>query len=122
MDDLLAGTRNKRGDWAPKDRLETAPLFVFPPQPLKFLKWLPGYFLPWNVLFMAIAAANWFWLTPPIDTMKTLSVGWVAYLFARNCATVLICSGALELRLYIRRSQGTTFKFNGRWPSDNRSD
>jgi sterol desaturase/sphingolipid hydroxylase (fatty acid hydroxylase superfamily) len=122
MDDLTYGTRNKRGDWQPKEALTIGPLFRFPPRPMAFLKWLPGYFLPWNVMFMALAAICWFWLTPAIDTMKTLSVGWIAFLFARNCAIVLLVYGALELRLYVKRQQGTTFKYNGKWPSDNASD
>jgi sterol desaturase/sphingolipid hydroxylase (fatty acid hydroxylase superfamily) len=122
MDDLQFGTRNKRGDWAPKEALETAPILIFPPRPLKFLRWLPGYFLPWNVMFMAIAVVYWFWLTPSIETMKTLSIGWIVYLLARNMATVLVFYGALEFRLYVLRRQGTSFKFNGKWPSDNRSN
>lgn len=32
MDDLKYGTRNKRGDWAPNQPVETAPLFAFPPR------------------------------------------------------------------------------------------
>jgi len=122
MDDLLFGTRNKRGDWAPKDKAEIAPLFVFPPQPLKFLKWLPGYFLPWNLLFMALGALMWFTLTPSVETLKTLAPGWIAYLLLRNSALVLIVYGLLELRLYLRRSQGVHFKYNGKFPADQPSD
>jgi hypothetical protein len=40
MDDLQHGTRNKRGDWAPKRALQISPLFTFPPNPIKILKWL----------------------------------------------------------------------------------
>jgi sterol desaturase/sphingolipid hydroxylase (fatty acid hydroxylase superfamily) len=122
MDDLKYGTHNKRGDFAPKGPLQTAPLFVFPPQPLNFLRWLPSYFFPWNFLFMALAAVFWFYLTPPIETTKTLSFGWIAYLLARNSLLVLIIYGALELRLYMKRSQGTHFKFNGKWPAEQPSD
>ena len=46
MDDLAYGARNKRGDWTPSAYLTIAPVFVLPPKPLAFLKWLPGYFLP----------------------------------------------------------------------------
>ena len=46
MDDLMYGTRNKRGDWSPKEPLRYAPLFTLPPKPKAFLKWLPHYFLP----------------------------------------------------------------------------
>lgn len=118
MDDLKFGKRNKRGDYAPNDALQIAPLFVFPPQPLNFLKWLPGYFLPWNVLFMALAAVFWFYLTPDIATIKTLAPGWIIYLLARNSLLVLAVYGALELRLYIKRSQAGRFKYNGAWPSE----
>jgi hypothetical protein len=57
MDDLAYGKRNKRGDWTPGATLTIAPVFVLPPRPLAFLKWLPGYFLPWNLLFAASAVA-----------------------------------------------------------------
>jgi sterol desaturase/sphingolipid hydroxylase (fatty acid hydroxylase superfamily) len=122
MDDLLYGARNKRGDWSPSKPLETAPLFVLPPQPLKFIQWLPGYIFPWNGLFLVLAASFWFWLTPAVETMKTLSVGWIVYLLARNCLLVLIIYGALELRLYMKRRQGTRFKYNGKWPAEQPSD
>ena len=89
---------------------------------MKFLKWLPGYFLPWNVLFMALGLVYWLWLTPAIDTMKTLSPGWIAYLLVRNMAVVALIYGALELQLYVKRKQGTRFKFNGKWPAENNSD
>ena len=122
MDDLQFGTRNKKGDFAPKDALQTAPLFVFPPQPLKFLKWLPSYLFPWNLLFMALAALFWFYLTPNTEMMQTLAPGWIIYLFVRNGLLVLVIYGALELRLYMKRSQGTHFKFNGKWPAEQPSD
>jgi hypothetical protein len=57
MDDLAYGKRNKRGDWTPDKPAPPAPLFTFPPQPLKLLKWLPHYFLPYNVLFATSAVA-----------------------------------------------------------------
>ena len=122
MDDLRYGDRNKRGDWSPSQPLRTAPLFVFPPQPLKFLKWLPSYFLPWNLLFMVLAAVCWFWLTPSVETMKTFSLGWIAFLLFRNSGLVLVVYGLFELRLYISRGQGNHFKYNGKWPADQSGD
>jgi sterol desaturase/sphingolipid hydroxylase (fatty acid hydroxylase superfamily) len=122
MDDLQFGIRNKRGDWAPKDRLKIAPLFVFPPQPLNFLKWLPGYFLPWNVLFMALGALMWFFLTPDVETLKSFAPGWIIYLLVRNSALVLIVYGLLELRLYFSRAQATHFKYNAKFPAEHPSN
>ena len=122
MDDLKFGTRNKRGDWSPREPLRVAAYFYWPLKPLELLRWLKGYLFPWNALFMALAAIMWFWLTPNIETLKTLAVGWIAYLFIRNSILVLMIYGLLELRLYVRRTQGTHFKFNGKWPSDQPSD
>lgn len=122
MDDLKFGIRNKRGDWNPSEPLTTAPVFVFPPQPLNFLRWLPTYFFPWNMLFSVLACVMWFWLTPNIETMKTFAVGWIAYLLVRNSLLVLVIYGLLELRLYVKRKQGTHFKFNGKWPSEQPSN
>ena len=121
MDDLKYGTRNKRGDWSPSKPAGTAPLFVFPPQPLKFLKWLPNYFLPYNVLFALSAVAWWHWVLPDTAVMKALAWGWILKLFIVNCAAVFLFFGAFELRLYVLRSQGSRFKYNGKWPSEQRS-
>jgi sterol desaturase/sphingolipid hydroxylase (fatty acid hydroxylase superfamily) len=122
MDDLKFGTKNKRGDYAPKEHLQIAPYFEFPPSPVKILKWLPGYFLPWNVMYMVLAALFWFYLTPDIETMKELAPGWITYLLVRNSVLVLFIYGLLELRLYVKRRQGTHFKFNGKFPADQPSD
>jgi sterol desaturase/sphingolipid hydroxylase (fatty acid hydroxylase superfamily) len=118
MDDLDFGTRNKRGDWSPKDPLKVGPLLDFPWSGKRVLKWLPAYFLPWNVTFMAVGALFWFYLTPSRETLQTLSWEWPLLLLLRNAALVLVLYGALELRLYVSRAQGNRFKFNGKFPAD----
>ncbi len=118
MDDLQYGKRNKRGDWSRSALITPTPVFVFPPRPVAFLKWLPHYFLPWNIVFMVTAALFWYYLTPSTDTMKVLAPGWIAFLLIRNMVVVFLFYGALELHLYIRRKQGNSFKYNARWPSE----
>ncbi|MBB4065632.1 sterol desaturase family protein [Gellertiella hungarica] len=121
MNDLDFGTRDKRGNWAPRDALETAPVFVFPPRPLAFLKWLPSYFFPWNVLWMLSALAWWYLVIPPREVLAVLQWGWVLKLFAVNCLAVFLFYGAFELQLYIRRAQGNRFKYNPKFPADHKS-
>jgi len=121
MDDLTFGKRNKRGDWAPDGRIETAPVFTLPPQPLAFVRWLPHYFLPWNVLFAASAVAYWHFVVPEAEVMKTLGWQWALQLFAVNCIAVFLFYGAFELRLYVLRAQGNRFKYNGKFPGDNKN-
>jgi sterol desaturase/sphingolipid hydroxylase (fatty acid hydroxylase superfamily) len=122
MDDLKFGTRNKRGDYTPAENLGINPFLQFPLSLGKILKWLPGYFLPWNLLFFALGLLFWFYLTPGVETTKSLSLGWIAYLLMRNSILVLIVYGLLELRLYLRRTQGTHFKYNAKFPAENPSD
>ena len=122
MDDHLYGTRKKRGDWAPTEPAQTAPLFVFPQRPLKLLKWLPHYFLPYNLLFFLSALVWWQWVVPPVEVLQELALDWVLWLFAVNAVAVFLWFGAFELRLYINRAQGNRFKYNGKFPADTPSD
>ncbi len=120
IDDLTYGTRNARGDWTPDRRAAPAPLFVWPPRPRALAGWLfgyPGYILGWNLVYAGLATAAWFLATPSRQTMRHLSPGWIALVLVRNAVLILVWYGAFHLRLYVRRSQGTRFKYNGRWPS-----
>jgi sterol desaturase/sphingolipid hydroxylase (fatty acid hydroxylase superfamily) len=121
MDDLTLGVRNKRGDWTPTQPGVCAPVFAWPPRPLAWLKWLPGYFLPYNLLFAASALAWWQWVVPDVEVMKTPAPGWIARLYVVNAAAVFLFYGLFELRLYVLRAQGTRFKYNARWPAEQRS-
>ena len=121
MDDLKYGTRNKRGDWSPSKPLQYAPLFALPPRPKALLAWLPGYFLPWNVLFALSAVAYWAWIIPSAETMRTLSWGWPLYLYAVNAVCTFLFYGAFELNLYVLQRQERRFKYNGKFPSEQTS-
>ena len=60
------GIRDRFGEWRP-GLVQTAPMFVWPPRPIQFLKWLfgyEGYLLPWQVTYVAIAVVTWLFLTP----------------------------------------------------------
>lgn len=121
MDDLQYGIRDKRGNYRPKAAIEPAPLFVLPWSLKAFLRWLPGYFLPWNLLFALSAVLYWRFIVPDTETLKTLSWQWPLKLLAVNCVAVFLFYGAFELRLYIRRRQGTRFKYNPKFPAEQRS-
>jgi sterol desaturase/sphingolipid hydroxylase (fatty acid hydroxylase superfamily) len=124
MDDALYGKRDKRGDWKPSKLNAYPPVFIWPAQPIAFAKWLfgyPGYILPWNLLYGVVAVLMWTYLTPSMETMRHLAPEWIAFLLARNTAAVFLFYGAFHLRLYIQKRQGTSFKFNGKWPSTNNS-
>ena len=122
MDDLTLGTRNKRGDWAPNAIAEIAPFWAWPPQLVKILKWLPGLFWPWNAFHMATTLAYWYWVIPPMVTMKTLGWSWALWLYAVNAVGIFVMYGSIEFFYYIKRKQGTRFKYNAKFPGDVPSD
>jgi sterol desaturase/sphingolipid hydroxylase (fatty acid hydroxylase superfamily) len=106
------------GDWKPPNALKAPPVFVWPPRPIGFLKFVfgfPGYLWPWNTLFLTIAFLTWRFLTPDLATMKNFSAGWVGIILLRNLFLIVLITSAWHLRLYVQKAQGTEFKYNGRW-------
>lgn len=122
MDDSTYGSRDKRGHWRPRDPITPSPLLGRPWGLLRLLRWLPNFFLPWNALFFALALLSWLYLTPSRETLAVLNWEWVGLIYLRNAGLILLVFGALELRLYVQRGQGTDFKYNPRFPSDTPSN
>ncbi len=122
MDDLKFGTRNKRGDWAPTAHPQIAFFWTTPFDFKKWLTFLIGYVWPWNAFHMAVTLIYWNYLLPDWETMKTLSWGWALWLYAVNSVGIFLMYGSIEFFYYVKRRQGTRFKFNGKFPSDQPSD
>lgn len=122
MDDLAFGSRNKRGDWKPAEAVVLPPFWRKPFSLRAILAWIPGYLFPWNAFHLATALLYWHFVIPEVETMKTLAWGWALWLYAVNAAAIFVMYGAIELFYYVKRKQGTRFKFNGRFPADNPSD
>ncbi len=122
MDDSKLGTRDKRGNWAPNTALKVAPLYQFPLKFGEIIKWLPNFFLPWNLFFAVSAVAYWAWIVPPVETMQNIAWGWVLKLWLVNVVAVILFYGAFEVRLYIQRAQENRFKYNHKFPADTPSD
>lgn len=123
MDDTQFGTRDKRGDWKPFGKIPVYPQYLIPPQPLKFLKWIfgwNGYLFPWQFLWALIAIGCWFWLTPSFETMRHLSLDWLAFIYIRNATIVFISAGLFHLHFYIKRRQGKQFKYNAKFLETNK--
>jgi sterol desaturase/sphingolipid hydroxylase (fatty acid hydroxylase superfamily) len=119
MDETAFGSRTPRGEWTPHRRASYGPLFDWPTNPMRILRWLvalPGYLLPWNALYAGVAAAAYAVASPSSTTTKTFAVGWIVVLLVRNLLVTVVWFGVFHVRLYIRQSQDTRFKYNGRWP------
>jgi sterol desaturase/sphingolipid hydroxylase (fatty acid hydroxylase superfamily) len=119
MDETHYGSRTVQGEWTPHRRANYGPLFDRPTNPLRIAKWLvaiPGYLFPWNALYLAVAAIAYSVATPSMTTTRNVGVTWIVWLLARNLGIAVAWYGLFHLRLYVRRSQETRFKYNSRWP------
>lgn len=117
MSDSTLGTRDGRGNWRPPYLVELPALFAWPPRPLGALKWLfgfQGYLWPWNSLYLGIAMATWFFLTPDLASMRDFEFGWIALVLGRNAAMMLLIVGTWHLYFYVFKGQGTDFKYTAR--------
>jgi sterol desaturase/sphingolipid hydroxylase (fatty acid hydroxylase superfamily) len=114
----IAGARDARGEWKPAEQEAAAPIWAWPPRPLKALRWIvsyPGYLLPWNPIYFAIALCTWVYLTPEMARMAEFRVSWMAEIYVRNLVLYVLWAGALHVRLYRFRSQGAEYKFSPKW-------
>ncbi|MCS6780630.1 MAG: sterol desaturase family protein [Geminicoccaceae bacterium] len=122
MDDLAYGTRDRRGEWRPNAPIEVAPFWSWPPDLPKILAWIPGYLWPWNAFHLATALVWWYAVVPDRVTLTSLSLDWALRLYAANALGIFLLYGAIELVYYVKRRQGTRFKYNPKFPADQPSD
>lgn len=118
MDDLVFGTRNKRGDWKPNEPVALPPIWRRPFSLAAVLRWLPDYLFPWNAFHLVTALLYWRFVIPEVEVMRTLSWGWGLWLYAVNGLCIFVMYGSVELFYYVRRKQGTRFKYNAKFPAD----
>ncbi|MBT3274782.1 MAG: sterol desaturase family protein [Spirochaetales bacterium] len=116
------GQRDSRGEWKPEEPPKPGPIFKWPPDPkgvFKFFFAAEGYFRPWNLLYLILAVVSTFFLTPSMERMVTFSFDWIALIFLRNAAILTLLAGGLHLRLYMKRKQGTKYKYSDKWLAAN---
>ena len=65
---------------------------------------------------MATAILYCYYIVPDVETMKTLRWSWALWLYAVNAAGIFAMYGSIEFFYYVKRRQGTRFKYNGKFP------
>jgi sterol desaturase/sphingolipid hydroxylase (fatty acid hydroxylase superfamily) len=116
------GHQNQRGEWEPSYPVRYAPLFVWPPQPLRILKWLfsyPGFLWPWNSVYLLITLVSWHFLQPSLARCAEFSADWIILMFLRNLGLLWLVSGGWHLVLYTLKLQGKERKYDPRWLARN---
>lgn len=109
------------GGWTPELPITVPAPLLWPPQPMKVLRYLfgfPGLFFPWIALYAAIAVGLWELLRESGSDLRHLSAGWIALVIGCNAVLAASVYGAWHYRLYGRRVQGLQFKYNSSWPKE----
>jgi len=109
------------GGWAPELPITVPAPLLWPPQPMKVLKYLfgfPGLYFPWLALYALIAFGIWTLLQVTGSDLRHLSAVWIALVVGCNAVITASFYGAWHYWLYVRRSQGIQFKYNPNWPKD----
>jgi sterol desaturase/sphingolipid hydroxylase (fatty acid hydroxylase superfamily) len=112
------GFRTAKGEWRPPYPVKYAPLFCWPPQPIKTLKWLlsyGGYWLPWNMFYMLTATVTWLWLQPALSRCVEFKVGWISQIYLRNVILLWLVVGGWHLYLYTFKAEGMARKYDPHW-------
>lgn len=118
MRDESYGVRDRAGHWRPNAPLTYPHVFVLPPRLRATARWFwADYICSFNLVYAAVALAVWAFATPSLATMEVLAPGWVLFILFRNAAITAIWFGAWHGWLYLKRAQGTEFKYNPKWPA-----
>ena len=111
--------RDQRGEWVPRDLPGPSPVFSRPwrvKQVLNSLFGLEGL-LGWQpMIYTGLCVVAWLFFTPEMARMRTFAIGWIAEIYLRNAALLLLVVGPLHLRLYVMKSQGERYKYNSHFP------
>lgn len=100
--------------YRPKDPIATSPLFRWPPVPAQVGRWFAARWLVFgeNLIIAGLAILTWHFLQPSLERTANLEFSWIAQMFLRNAALIIIVAGGLHWRLHIRKSQGMRLKFD----------
>jgi sterol desaturase/sphingolipid hydroxylase (fatty acid hydroxylase superfamily) len=114
--------RDARGEWRPPYPCRYVPLFVWPPQPLGFLRWVvssPGFVWPVNLGLLLISTFSWFYLQPALARCTHFHWDWIAEIWLRNLGLMWLVYGGFYLLLYTLKLDGTKRKYTKQWPARN---
>lgn len=106
----------KEWAWNPALPIPVSPVFVWPPQPVRAVKWLAAYWLTLSstVLELGLAIAIWWVMQPTWEAMQTFDFAWIMTIWARNMVLLVLVAGGLHLWLWRWRCQGEATKFDPR--------
>ena len=120
-----AQTNKGKGDWnyKPEDKIQCSPLFFWPPDFIAIFQWFRSFWLSISMASfeLTLAVLIVIYTLPDSAQTATFEWTWVAQIWLRNLAVMIIFAGSVHLWLYGYKKQGKKFKFEHRELSQNSS-
>ncbi|MGI9404935.1 MAG: sterol desaturase family protein [Hyphomicrobiaceae bacterium] len=107
---------SKEWHYRPDVPLTPSGLFVWPPNPKAIFETFAASWLKLSekLIFAVTAIAMWFWLAPALERCRTFAFDWIAQIYVRNLAIMILFAGAMHLWFYTYKGQGKKKKFDPR--------
>jgi len=113
-----APPRDKFAQWnhRPDVPLPVSPLFEWPLNPIKIMNWFWRSWFPISerLIIVLTACISWFYFQPPLNVAQQFSLDWIALMWLRNCALMMMVAGGLHLYFYVFRIQKSKDQYDCR--------
>ena len=96
--------------------LRVSPFFSWPLRPVEMLKWVwnAWFLISEKLILVGIAFASLHFFQPPLEETRNLAFGWIAELYIRNLALMILVAGGLHLYFYTFTKQGQKLRYDKR--------
>ena len=106
----------KTWNWHPELPLQDNSLFnlsrgMLYPLKVLFNSWLP---ITDRLIVVGITLLTWFFLSPSMETAQNFAFNWIALVYLRNLALMLLVAGGMHLYLYTFKRQGNYLRYDAR--------
>ena len=100
----------------PQIPLQVSPVFQWPPNPLKIMKWFwnSWFLITEKLIILALTFASFYWFSPSVDAARSLDIDWISLIYIRNFLLALTIGGLLHLWFYTFSAQGKNLKYDPR--------
>ncbi|NGO53883.1 sterol desaturase family protein [Allomesorhizobium camelthorni] len=103
-------------NYHPNLPLQDRSLFNLKRGPLEGLKLLWNSWLPISdrLIVVGMSFLTWYYLSPSLETTRTFSFDWIAAVYLRNLALIVLVAGGMHLYLYTFKMQGNRLRYDAR--------
>ena len=117
MNENFYGQRDERGNWEPFNKPDVAPFWKTANIKILF-KWVLEYLWPWNAFHMLVTIFYFTYVIPDMKILQNLHWDWALRISLVNYIGIILLYGSIEFFYYLKRVQGTRFKYNPMFPSE----